>query len=316
MHQDHTTEGDLPFPRRFWIYQKERFPLFGHGVLIAVFTFSAIAYSRICRGQYGFIAWSDYLIGVAATITLFFLVRVFDEFKDREEDARYRSYLPVPRGLIALHELRSVGLMVGVLQIAMIAWWQPRMLPLYILVIGYLLLMGKEFFVPSWLKARQLLYITSHMVIIPLIDLYSSGLDWRLENDQPHLGLLFFLAVSYMNGIVLEFGRKLRAPGYEEEGVVSYTALWGTRGGTIAWLGTLAVTFLIACTAAHFAALGIVVHAVLIVGYVGCALPALCFLRTPTAKLTKWIEHASAAWTILMYLSLGGITMLIRLFGT
>lgn len=315
MHQDNSAERDLSFPRRFWIYQKERFPLLGHGLLIAVFTFSAIAYSRICRDQYGFIAWSDYLIGVAATITLFFLVRVFDEFKDREDDARYRSYLPVPRGLMTLHELRRVGLVVAALQIAVIAWWQPRMLPLYVLVIGYLLLMGKEFFVPAWLKARQLLYITSHMVIIPLIDLYSSGLDWRLGHDQPHLGLLFFLAVSYMNGIVLEFGRKLRAPGHEEEGVISYTVLWGTRGGALAWLGTLAITFLIALAAAHFAALSIVVHALLIVAFVGCAVPALCFLRAPTATLSKRIEHASAAWTILMYLSLGGITMLIRLLG-
>ncbi|MBL7946155.1 MAG: hypothetical protein JNN32_08800 [Flavobacteriales bacterium] len=315
MHQGDPAGLGLSFPRRFWIYQKERFPLLGHGALIAVFTFSAIAYSRICRGQLGFIAWSDYLIGVAATITLFFLVRVFDEFKDREDDARYRSYLPVPRGLIALNELRRVGLVVATLQIAMIAWWQPRMLPLYGMVIGYLLVMGKEFFVPTWLKARQVLYITSHMVIIPLIDLYSSGLDWRLDHDQPHLGLLFFLAASYMNGIVLEFGRKLRAPGYEEEGVISYTALWGTRGGALAWLGTLATTFIIALAAAYFATLGIVVYALLIVAFVGCALPALCFLRTPTAKLSKRIEHASAAWTILMYLSLGGITMLIRLLG-
>ena len=49
------------------------------------------------------------------------------------------------------------------------------------------------------------------------IDLYSSGLDWKLDNAEPHLGLLFFFAVSYMNGLVLEFGRKIRTPEKEEE---------------------------------------------------------------------------------------------------
>lgn len=308
-------ESTLPFPRRFWTYQKERFPVLGHGVLIAVFTFSAIAYSRLCRGHVDFIAWRDYAIGIAATITLFFLVRVFDEFKDRHDDAKYRTYLPVPRGLIQLSELRNVGLVVAVLQIAMIAYWQPSMLPLYALVIGYLLLMGVEFFVPAWLKARQLLYVTSHMFIIPLIDLYSSGLDWKLDGDRPHWGLAFFLAVSYMNGIVLEFGRKLRAPGKEEEGVVSYTKLWGVKGGTWAWLGILFITFLLAIAAALYADLGPIVIAVLCAALVLCAWPGLAFLRTPTEILSKWMERASAGWTILMYLALGGITMLTHLIG-
>ena len=308
------TDNDASLARRLWIYQRERFPLLGHGVLIAVFTFSAVSYSRICRGLDTFIPWSAYGIGVAATITLFFLVRVFDEFKDREDDAKYRRYLPVPRGLVSLDELKGIGLVVAFLQIAMIAWWQPRMLPLYALVIGYLLLMGVEFFVPAWLKARQLLYITSHMVIIPLIDLYSSGLDWRLAYDRPHIGLLFFLAVSYMNGIVLEFGRKIRAPEKEEEGVVSYTKLYGTKGGVRAWLLVLAITFVLALLSARFAEHGTAVMMVLVAAFLLMAAPGLAFLRSPTEGMSKWIERASAGWTILMYLSLGGITMLTKLF--
>ena len=309
------SENEGSLARRLWIYQRERFPLFGHGVLIAVFTFSAVSYSRICRGFDTFIPWREYGIGVAATITLFFLVRVFDEFKDREDDAKYRRYLPVPRGLVSLTELKSVGVVVAFLQIAMIAWWQPRMLPLYALVIGYLLLMGAEFFVPAWLKARQLLYITSHMFIIPLIDLYSSGLDWRLSYERPHIGLLFFLAVSYMNGVVLEFGRKIRAPEKEEEGVMSYTKLYGTKGGVWAWLFVLAITCVLALLAARFAEHGNVITALLAVAFFAAAAPGLAFLRTPSEAGSKWIERASAGWTILMYLSLGGITMLTHLFG-
>ena len=175
--------GDIArasFLKRMYVYQSERFPVLAHGLLIAAFTFSAISYSRICRGAEGFIPFNTYVIGVFATFTLFFLVRIFDEFKDKADDAKYRAYLPVPRGLVSLKELKTVALVVGIVQILIIAYFQLPMLLLYALVIGYLMLMGVEFFVPTWLKQRQILYIVSHMVIIPLVDIYSSGLDWLL----------------------------------------------------------------------------------------------------------------------------------------
>jgi 4-hydroxybenzoate polyprenyltransferase len=164
-----TDENKLPFVSRFLIYQKERFPFIAHGLMISAFTFSAVSYSRICRGESGFISWSDLIIGIFATITLFFLVRIFDEFKDQADDAKYRKYLPVPRGLISLKELKIIGLIVAVIQVSTIAIFQTEMLYLYLLVLVYLMLMGVEFFVPEWLKKRHLIYITSHMVIIPLI---------------------------------------------------------------------------------------------------------------------------------------------------
>ena len=300
----------LPLLRRFYIYQKERFPIFGHGLMISAFTFSAVSYSRICRGKEGFIDWLDFLIGIFATVTLFFLVRIFDEFKDKEDDAKYRRYLPVPRGLISLKELRAIGLIVAALQIGLIVWLQMEMLWLYGIVIGYLLLMGVEFFVPKWLKKHQIIYIVSHMVIIPLVDIYASGLDWLRDGASPHYGLLFFFAVSFFNGIVLEFGRKLRAPEGEEEGVISYTGMYGTKGGTVRWMVLLFITMGLAMAASWYAGYGWIAYVVFGGFFVLCAIPGFMFLKNPTIKGSKRIERASQAWTGIMYLSLGGIPML------
>src|SRR5574337_1862899 len=96
------TDNQSGILKRFWIYQQERFPIFGHVPLVASFSFSAIAYSRICRGAAGFVPWDRYLTGIITTITLFLLVRIFDEFKDRKDDEKYRPELPVPRGLVSL----------------------------------------------------------------------------------------------------------------------------------------------------------------------------------------------------------------------
>ena len=304
------TDNNKSLFKRFLIYQKERFPIVAHGLMITAFTFSAVSYSRLCRGQEGFINGIDFLIGIFASITLFFLVRVFDEFKDKEDDAKYRKYLPVPRGLISLKELKIIGIVVGVIQLAVITIFQLKMLYLYVLVIGYLMLMGVEFFVPKWLKKRQIIYITSHMLIIPLIDVYSSGLDWLLGNDNPHWGLAWFFAVSYMNGLVLEFGRKIRTPESEEEGVVSYTGMYGTKGGVYAWLGLMFVTMLLAMGAAHYAGFSWLAYVVFGSVFGLNSIPGWKFINNPTVKMSKYIEYASALWTALMYLALGGIPML------
>ncbi len=290
-------------------YQHERFPFLVHGPLIAIFTFSAISYSRICRNEIGFIPWTDFLIGVFATVTLFFLVRVFDEFKDQEEDALYRSYLPVPRGLISLQELKIIGAGVGLLQIALILFFQLEMIYLYGIVLAYLVLMGVEFFVPDWLKKRQLLYITSHMVIIPLIDIYASGLDWLLAGAEAHSGLLWFFAVSYLNGLALEFGRKIRSPQNEEEGVLSYTKMYGTKKGAMLWILLVFSTMLLAMGAANYAGYGSIAFLLFGICFLICIIPAVLFLKKPTSKSAQYIEYASVLWTALMYLSLGGIPM-------
>jgi len=315
-HKTTVDEREWPRWKRLYQYQKERFPIIGHGALVAAFSFSAVAYSRICRGEAGFIPWPTFLIGILTTVTLFLLVRIFDEHKDAEDDARFRSRLPVPRGLVSLRELRTIGIVVVVVQVLINACFFPKMLLLYGAVLVYLCLMGKEFFIPEWLKKHQFWYVTSHMFIIPLIDVYASGLDWLLAGAEAPAGLLFFFAVSYMNGIVLEVGRKIRAPADEAEGVLTYTHQLGTTRAVWLWLTILLVTCALAVGAADYAHYGRAAFIVLGLIFVGCSLPAWFFLRSFSAKSAKAIEYASALWTIAMYLSLGGLPMIQYLWTT
>lgn len=287
--------------------------MLGHGLLVASFTFSAIAYSRICRGAEGFVSWQIYLLGIFITISLFLLVRIFDEFKDAEDDAKYRKELPVPRGLIRFKELRILGIIIFISQVLVNIIFFPKMLIIYFSIIAYLLLMGKEFFVADWLKKHQFWYVTSHMFIIPFIDIYASGLDWLLEGAKPPTGLLFFFAVSYMNGIVLEVGRKIRAPEAESEGVLTYSSMLGTAKATWLWIAVLLVTLALAIAASAFAGYGFTGTIVLSIVFLICAMPAFLFLNKKTKKLSKSIEIMSALWTIAMYLTLGGIPMLQKL---
>lgn len=316
-HNEYSNPADnrASFLRRFRIYQRERFPLVGHAILISAFSFSAVSYSRLSRGTEGFIPWPHFLVGVFTTFTLFLLVRIFDEFKDAADDARYRRELPVPRGLISLHELRTVGIVAFIAQVAVNLLFFPKMLAIYAIVIAYLCLMGKEFFIAKWLKKRPFWYVTSHMLIIPLIDTYASGLDWLLAGADAPFGLLFFFAVSFMNGIVLEIGRKIRTPGDEQKGVDTYSHLLGPKRAAWLWIAVLTATWLLSMAASHYAGYGPLAYAVLGILFAGCCVPALLFLVRTDRKRAKAIELTSAAWTVAMYLSLGGIPMLEQLLG-
>lgn len=306
-------DNNAPLLKRLFIYQKERFPLLGHGLLVTAFSFSAIAYSRICRGEQGFVPWSTFAVGIFTTITLFLLVRIFDEFKDAAEDARYRKELPVPRGLVRLQELKILGILIVLLQIAVNLFFFPKMLLIYIVIMVYLCLMGKEFFIATWLKKHQFWYVVSHMFIIPLIDIYASGLDWLLNGITAPEGLLFFFAVSYMNGIVLEVGRKIKSPEKEKEGVLTYSEMLGIPKAVLLWMVVLTLTFALSLAASSYAGYGATGLITLGILFVICLIPALLFLNKRTNRLSKSIELISALWTIAMYLTLGGLPMLKQL---
>ncbi len=304
-------EHNLSVWKRFWIYQKERFPIFAHGLLIFMFTFSAIAYSRICRQQEGFIDWSDFMAGFITTFCLFLLLRILDEFKDADIDAKYRKELPVPRGLVKLTELKILGFLVAAIQVVVILIFHPSMIVFYIIVMVWLALMTVEFFAHDWLNNHMFFYVASHMVIIPLVDIYASGLDWYLSDVPPHLGLLFFFGVSYFNGIVLEIGRKLKAPSKEKEGVVTYSGMHGYHKGANLWMFFLFVTGVIASGACYYAGLSPISYLVLGVIFLVCIVFAQRYKNDPESKASKHIEILSGLWTLLMYGVLGGIPGLI-----
>lgn len=299
--------------KRFLTYQKERYPFLAYIFLIGSFSFSAIAYSRICRGQTTFVPLTTFALCLFDTLTLFFILRILDEFKDQEDDRAYRSYLPVPRGLISLTELKYIGIVTLMLQVGLTAIFFPSLLYLLGVVYAYLFLMSKEFFIRAWLKQNQFWYVTTHMLIIPLVDFFASGFDWKLNHEPAPSGLIFFFAVSFMNGIVLEIGRKIKPPDYEEPGVLSYTFQLGTRRAVMLWLGILLVTLALAILASYVAEHAFYAYFALVLVFIICLIPAIMFLKHQTKRNAKLIEYSSALWTFAMYLIIGGIPMLISL---
>ena len=142
---------------RWWIYQRERFPLLAHGPLVLAFSSSAVCFSALLRGGPR-PAWSSFAVAFGTCLFFFLQLRLADEFKDFEEDSRYRPYRPVPRGLIKLRELGWLWVATGILQLLLALWLAPWLLLVLLAGWTYLALMSVEFFARDWLKARAYLY--------------------------------------------------------------------------------------------------------------------------------------------------------------
>lgn len=308
-----TPESEKNILVRLWIYQKERFPLAGYLPLVAAFAFSAASYSRICRGEEGFVPWTRLGAGIATSFGIFLLLRLFDEFKDAEDDAAFRPYRPVPRGLVTLRELGWLIAGVIAAMVLLNAWVMPVMLPALGLALGYILVMWREFFVRDWLRRHPVAYMATHMLIMPLTDFYTTGLDWMNARTAMPRGLFLFLAVTFLNGCVIEIGRKIRHPKDEEKGVETYSWLWGPNRAAGIWLGILSLTAVLAHRCCAAGGYGRTALPFLALCWLGCAAPALLFVKT--GRHAAKIETAAGIWTVCMYLLIGGVPMLAERLG-
>lgn len=300
---------------RWVVYQRERFPLAGHAPLVAAFSASAVCFSSLVRGHIAVPRLSALVVAFLTSLLFFLQLRIADEFKDYEDDARFRPYRPVPRGLVTLRELAWIGVAAAVVQLVLALWLQPSMIWLLMLAWLYLVLMTREFFAARWLKAHPIIYMASHMLILPLVDLYATACDWWLAGlREPPAGLYWFLVVSYLNGIVIEIGRKTRVPADEEHGVETYSALWGVHGAARAWLGAVLLTGVAAWQASARIGTQAPTLVLLAILAAACAAAARRYMRTAEPGGGQSIEVMSGVWTVLMYLGLGTGPLAIRVW--
>lgn len=300
---------------RWWIYQRERFPIFGHGPLILAFSFSAVSYSRLLRREPGLPGLWPAAVAFISCFLIFLQLRIADEFKDIDEDTAFRPYRPVPRGLVTLRSLGGLFVLAAAVQLALALSLRPMMALVLAVVWIYLAAMSKEFFAREWLKARPLTYMLTHMVIMPQIDFYGTSCDWLAAGVSPPRGLGWFLAVSFFNGLVVEIGRKIRAPADEERGVQTYSVVWGRRGAVAAWLLALALTYGSAIMAAQRIGFALPVVIVLGAALLLAIVLAARFLRQLQPRQGKSIEIVSGIWTLCVYLMLGAAPILVRYLG-
>jgi len=243
--------------KNFKIYLNERFPLGKNSFFVLIFTLSGYIYtsllynSKIINQIFSKeikvpMPWYKIIALFIIIFMFFFQLRITDEFKDYEEDLKYRAYRPVQRGIISLKALGKIGIATVIIQIIFAHAINPKIIYYMMLVWIYMYLMSKEFFIKKWLTKRILIYALSHVVIMVFITLViveatqyivpKNIFDVFILQRYKHnidFALIPLFALNYLNGIVLEIGRKTRKTDEEEHGVQTYSKLWGRKKAVI-----------------------------------------------------------------------------------
>jgi 4-hydroxybenzoate polyprenyltransferase len=222
---------ESPFARRLAAYLAERFPLLGHGVLIAAYYSSNQFLARTLTRPGEPMRYDlSTLLGALTLFCFFFHLRVFDEHKDYAEDRVHYPGRVLQRGLVTLRDLKILGGAAIAAEIVLSLLRGPAAFVAWLFPFAFSLLMLKEFFVPGWLKRHFLLYAVSHLLVMPLLALtvfsFATG-RWPWEAP---LWLLVYAWVGFFVTFNWEVSRKIRVPEDEIEGVDTYTRVFGTYG--------------------------------------------------------------------------------------
>lgn len=302
------TAAAAPLPRRLWTYQAERFPVFKHGLLIAVFSGGEALYGAGLRG--GGADWPA--VGVAALVCfgLFLQLRIADEHKDFADDSRFRPERPVQRGLIRLAELRVLASLTAAVQVAAAALFHPPLLLVLLAVWGWMALMTAEFFAPEWLKARPVLYLLSHMLVMPMIALFAMACGARELSLSIGGGLAAFLGLAFLNGIVLEVARKAWAPGDERLGVETYSKLWGPARAAAVVGGAATASTAIAALALRAVEGPLWAYIPVALGWGLLVAAALTYARARVTAAARRLETAAGVFALSVYLGVAWLPVL------
>lgn len=301
------------FLEKWNIYQSSRFPIIKHSILILAFSSSAVSFSSMIAGR-SMPETISYIVAFITCLLFFLQLRIADEFKDYEEDCLYRSYRPVPQGIITLKELKYLFIIASAIQLTAAAFLDWKLAGILLLVWVYLACMSKEFGIKDWLKAHPITYLWSHMLIMPMVDFYATATDWILFS-APTYALYWFVALSFFNGINLEVGRKIRSQKDEEKGVETYSFLWGAKKACLVWISMILLTGICAIGAAyHLPEPFFQIVAVFVAGYfiLSCFMVKK-FLKNTIDGKGGVIENASGIYTLIIYLLLGIVPLIFQL---
>jgi 4-hydroxybenzoate polyprenyltransferase len=236
---------DSSFARRFYGWIEERFPL-ANGLLFFVVYAAALILGRHAGGGRVALHASD-LFGFAAAWSFFLMLRVFDEHKDYAQDCRLYPERVLSRGLITLRHLKIVGALAIAVQLGVSLWHDGGIGPVtlrWLVVLGFSLLMLREFFVRQWLSRHLVVYAASHMIVTPLSILWMAQMG--AGGARLDAGTWAYAGMSFLFGFCFEIARKMKAPSEERAGVDTYTRLFGVWrvAFTVAVLWALATTAL------------------------------------------------------------------------
>lgn len=306
----------MNFFKKWYTYQKERFPIVMFGtyifcIVFAVFCCSNISNEYLINSYKMFqespitnkIEWLKLIPMFMVAFFQFLMIRITDEFKDYKEDCKYRPYRPVPRGLVTLKELKILFIICSILQVIITLIFNKSGLILLALVWAFSGLLSKDFFIKKFIDKHMLFGVLLDELLMLVLVFYLSS--YIIVPNMCIEALVFsnlgdILLISYLISWTVEIARKIRSREDEEEGVKTYTAVFGIRKAILILFILETLLMLL-----QLKVLG-TAHLPWIIGvYALTNIINLLFAKKKNKKLAKMTELSANIYIIIVYLSMG-----------
>jgi len=285
----------MNFFKKWYTYQKERFPVLVYGLYIFCLTFATFLYNTKMLEVESSVG--IFIVMFVVAFLQFLMVRIIDEFKDYDEDKKYRPYRPVPRGLIKLQELRVLFVICVLIQLILTLIVNPFSLIFLIVLWIVFILMTKGFFIKKVLDKHILLEVAFDEIMLPVMIIYLASF---IKIDMSILWRLLLL--SYVVSWIIEIARKVRCKKDEEKGVKTYTAVFGITKATIL-LSVLELLLTICRLILPGVPLMNWAQILLLVLFVGIIVVNVFFIQKKTRKFAKAVEYLADGLVMLTLLS-------------
>jgi 4-hydroxybenzoate polyprenyltransferase len=259
--------------RRMRTYFREMFPLPAHLVFAALLYFAVAVQAAAANGLRANLASPHTAAGITTVFLVFLMMRLMDELKDLDIDRRLFPARPVPSGRVLPSDIRRTLAAAMATYLALAATLGNAAWSAF-LVLVYLLLMFRFFFVPELLRRSLVLSLATHAPIVPLVLLHAAvifcggvGLAWsaiRWGAMLPAVAMLWAAVESW------EVARKIRAAS-EETDYVTYSKMLGPRGAALAALALQLGASAVALALGAAYRLG-AVHTILVIAALAVAL--------------------------------------------
>ena len=184
------------------------------------------------------------VVGVWSVFSVWLILRLMDELKDRDIDRRLFPERPLPAGRVLEADIR-LSLAAAIAAYVLVSLGAGGAFWTALVVLGYMLLMFRLFFVPDLLRRSLLLSLATHTPILPLMVLQAFAI-FGAESGLGLGGLAWSLVVPYVIIVwgvhaAWEFARKVRRP-EDETDYVTYSRILGPAGAVAAVAATQAIT--------------------------------------------------------------------------
>ncbi len=235
-------------------------------------------------------------LGIWSVFALMLMLRLMDELKDRNIDARLFPHRALPSGRVHVADIATTLAALVTLYVAA-NLWAGEALWAALFALAYAMLMFRHFFAMNLLRRSLPLTLATHNPIVPILAIYvlvhsvgefgvsATQFEWSLVGP--------FVAMFWAAALAWELSRKIRAPA-DEDAYVTYSRLLGPVGAVAVAGGVQAISLGIAAHLYFTLALSPAYPAIMGLGFVIAAWGHGRFLHRPSTRTSNLKPYAEA----------------------